>query len=105
MEPQDRPALSERQKKTLRGLGHALHPIVRVGDKGLSEAVLNELELALEHHELLKVAVRSGDRHERDALISELCTRTGAQLVQRIGHIALVFRRNIEAPKVVLGSR
>ena len=98
-------ALTERQRKTLRGLGHKLHPIVRIGDKGLTDAVLSELEQALCHHELLKVSIRAGDRDARNALIDALCSSTGATLVQRIGNVALVFRRNPEAPRVVLGSR
>ncbi len=99
------PKLTERQRKTLRGLGHKLHPIVRIGDKGLTDAVVAELETALAHHELVKVGVRSGDRGERDDVIDALCQRTGAALVQRIGNVALLFRRNPEAPRVVLGSR
>ena len=99
------PTLTERQRKTLRGLGHKLHPIVRIGDRGLTEAVLNELEQALAHHELLKVSIRAGDRDTRDELIEAMCSHTGATLVQRIGNVALVFRRNPDAPKVVLGSR
>ena len=98
-------ALTERQRKTLRGLGHKLHPIVRIGDKGLTAPVIAELEQALTHHELIKVSVRAGDRDARSALISNLCNNSGATLVQRIGNVALVFRRNPEAPRVVLGSR
>lgn len=98
-------ALTERQRKTLRGLGHQLHPIVRIGDKGLTAAVAAELEQALTHHELIKVSVRAGDREARSALISDLCNNSGATLVQRIGNVALVFRRNPETPRVVLGSR
>lgn len=99
------PRLTERQRRTLRGLGHKLHPVVRIGDKGLSETVLAELEQALAYHELIKVSVRAGDRDSRREIIEGLCQRTGAALVQRIGNVALVFRRNPEAPKVVLGSR
>lgn len=97
--------LTERQRRTLRGLGHKLHPVVRIGDKGLSEAVIAELEQALAYHELIKVSVRAGDRDSRREIIDSLCERTGAVLVQRIGNVALVFRRNPESPRVVLGSR
>ena len=97
--------LTERQRRTLRGLGHKLNPVVRIGDKGLSETVVAELEQALTFHELIKVSVRAGDRDVRRQIIESLCERTGAVLVQRIGNVALVFRRNPEAPKVVLGSR
>ncbi|MEM7611915.1 MAG: YhbY family RNA-binding protein [Pseudomonadota bacterium] len=98
-------SLTERQRKTLRGLGHKLHPIVMIADKGLSAGVNAELESALDHHELIKVSVRAGEREERDALIKSLCDNNDAELVQRIGNTALIFRRNPDAPKVVLGSR
>ncbi|MEO0576330.1 MAG: YhbY family RNA-binding protein [Pseudomonadota bacterium] len=97
--------LSENQRKTLRGLGHKLKPTVMVADKGLSDTVMHELESALTFHELIKVSVRAGDRDVRDALIADICSRTGAELAQRIGNIALIFRRNADAPKIVLGSR
>ncbi|MEM8817551.1 MAG: ribosome assembly RNA-binding protein YhbY [Pseudomonadota bacterium] len=94
--------LSEHQKKHLRGLGHQLKPVVMVGDAGLSESLLAEYESTLDHHELIKVKVRIGDRAARDSLIAELCERGNAELVQRIGNTALVFRANPEQSKVLL---
>lgn len=94
--------LSESQKKHLRGLGHALKPVVTVGDAGLSDAVLNEFDSTIAHHELIKVKVRAGDRDERDAIIADLCKRGRAELVTRIGNVALVYRRNKEKPRVAL---
>ncbi len=98
--------LTESQKKHLRGLGHRLKPVVTVGDSGLSEAVLDEFDVQVSHHELVKVRVRAGDRGERDRLIGELCSRGGAELVIRIGNVALLYRPNPEKPRVPLpGSR
>ncbi|MEL7311525.1 MAG: YhbY family RNA-binding protein [Pseudomonadota bacterium] len=97
--------ISEKQKKTLRGLGHKLKPVVIVADAGLTENVRNEIEQALNFHELIKISIRSGDRVTRDGLIDTICKDFQAQLVQRIGNIGLFFRRNTERPKVVLGSR
>lgn len=94
--------LSESQKKHLRRLGHDLKPVVMVGDRGLTGGLLDELEKSLAHHELIKVRVRAADRSARDALITELCSRAGAELVQRIGNMALVYRRNDDEPKVML---
>ena len=94
--------LSETQKKFLRGLGHQLKPVIMVGDAGLSDAVLKEFRSTLEHHELIKVRVRAGDRETRDNIISELCKRGSAELVTRIGNVALVFRRNEEDPQIPL---
>jgi len=87
--------LSEHQKKYLRGLGHQLKPLVMVGDAGLSESVMAEYESTLDHHELIKVRVRVGDRDARNAIIEKLCTESSAILIQRIGNVALLFRQNL----------
>lgn len=95
-------ALSERQKKHLRRLGHALHPIVRVGQKGLTAGVTEELRLALDHHELVKLSARVGDREERDALLAELARSTGSEFVYRIGNVGLFYKKNRKLPKILL---
>ncbi len=89
-------SLSEAQKKYLRGRGHALKPLIMVGESGLSDALLAEYESTLDHHELIKVRVRVGDREVRDAMIEKLCQDSRATLVQRIGNVALVYRANPE---------
>ncbi len=94
--------LKETQKKFLRGLGHQLKPVLTVGDAGLSDSVMLEFESTIAHHELIKVRIRSGDRNERDALIEDLCKRGTANLVTRIGNIALVYRKNEDQPKIPL---
>ncbi len=85
--------LTGKQKRHLRGLGHDLHPLVTVGDKGLSENLLAELDQTLEHHELIKVRVNAGDREERKLLIDQLIEKSGSELIQTIGHIALLYRK------------
>jgi RNA-binding protein len=94
--------LSESQKKFLRGLGHELKPVIMVSDAGLTDSVLNEFSSTIEHHELIKVRVRVGDRKTRDDIISELCEKGSAELVTRIGNVALVYRRNDENQKIPL---
>ena len=94
--------LSEAQKKHLRGLGHALKPLIMVGEAGLSESLLAEFESTLAHHELIKVSVRVGDRRARDSVIDELCKAGSATLVQRVGNMALLYRENPEKKKIVL---
>jgi RNA-binding protein len=94
--------LSESQKKYLRGLGHALKPLVLIGEAGLSDSVRAEFESTLSHHELIKVSVRVGDRKERNAIITELCASSGAALVQRVGNMALLYRQNPEKKKIVI---
>lgn len=94
--------ITESQKKYLRGLGHQLKPVVTVADAGLSESVLKEFNSTIDHHELIKVRIRSGDRATRDATIKELCETAKTQLVTRIGNVALIYRRNDEKPKIPL---
>jgi len=88
--------LNEQQKKFLRGLGHQRKPLIIVGDAGLTESLMAEFESTLSHHELIKVRVRVGDRDARDAIITQLCERSGAVLVQRIGNVALLYRPNLK---------
>ena len=97
--------LSEAQKKYLRGLGHGLKPVIMIGDAGLTDAVRTEFGSALDHHELIKVSVRVGDRDARDEIIASLCDESGAELVQRIGNVALLYRENEERKKIRLPSR
>jgi RNA-binding protein len=87
--------LSESQKKYLRGLGHPLRPVIIVGDSGLSESLLAEYESTLNHHELIKIRVRVGDRAARDEIIEKLCSESSANLIQRIGNVALLYRPNL----------
>lgn len=95
--------ITERQRKILRGLGHSLKPVIFVGQAGVSPAVLKELEQSLAHHELLKVNIRGADRADRDHTIGALVTSTGAQLIQRVGNMALLYRRHPEHPKIDIG--
>lgn len=73
-----------------------------VGDSGLSESVLAEFDSTISHHELIKVRVRAADRADRNAMIDELCRRGSAELVQRIGNVALIYRQNREQPTIRL---
>lgn len=94
--------LTEKQKKHLRKLGHTLEPVLLTGGAGLTPGLLAELDSTLSHHELLKVRVRAADRARRDEMIAALCEASGAELVQRIGHVALLWRPNPEQRKVQL---
>jgi RNA-binding protein len=94
--------LTETQKKFLRGLGHQLKPVIMIGEAGLSDSVFNEFCSTIEHHELIKVRVRAGDRKTRDSIIDELCKKGSAELVTRIGNVALLYRRNEEKPRIPL---
>lgn len=95
-------SLNNAQRRYLRGLCHALKPVIHVGQKGLSDALLAELDAALTHHELVKVKVFAEERDARDALGEDLAARSGAEVVQKVGHVVCLFRRNPEKPRVAL---
>jgi RNA-binding protein len=96
-------ALSEPEKRYLRGLAHARKPVVTVGQAGFTQAVLAELQGALDHHELLKVRVSLGERGLRDAVIADILAQSGAELVQRIGNVAVLYRANpLKKPPLAL---
>ncbi|MDD3517586.1 MAG: ribosome assembly RNA-binding protein YhbY [Chromatiales bacterium] len=94
--------LNERQRKHLRTLAHPRKPVVIIGRHGLTDNVLVEIHAALDHHELVKVRVGVGDRELRDEAIGRILDATGAELVQRIGFIATLFRRNPAKPVIEL---
>jgi RNA-binding protein len=94
--------LSERQRKYLRGLGHALNPVLLVGSAGMSPSVIAEAKRALHDHELIKVKFRGAERQARDAGLAELATATESLLVHKIGHTALYYKRRIDRPGIVI---
>ncbi len=96
------PGLTNSQIRFLRGQAHDLKAMLQVGGKGITDALASEVDAALEHHELIKIKVVAGDRELRDQMIEELATRTGAALVQRIGHVAVYYRPSTEQRHIVL---
>jgi RNA-binding protein len=94
--------LSEKQKKYLRRLAHPLHPLVMLGNSGLTDGVLRELDRALADHELVKVSVRVGDRVARNAALASLSERSSSELVQRVGHVGVLYRQNRQSAKIII---
>ena len=94
--------LSDKQKKYLRSLAHDLKPVVHIGSAGVTPGMLTELDLNLEHHELLKIKLRVGDRATRDAAIDKVIERSAAALISRIGNVAVLYRRRKDKPAIVL---
>jgi RNA-binding protein len=90
--------LTETQKKRLRTRAHDLNPVVMVGQHGLKPTILEEIEIALSHHQLIKIKLSVGDRDLRDEMIAEILQHSQAQQIQRIGNIAVLYRRNPERP-------
>jgi RNA-binding protein len=96
------PRLSERQRRHLRGLAHALRPVIRMGNAGLTAAVSAETARALDDHELIKVKAAGGDREARDALFVALASSTGSALVHRIGNVAVLYRPRAALPRILI---
>lgn len=92
-------ALSNEQKKHFKSIGHHLKPVLIVAENGLTEGVLAELERALNDHELIKVQLRLNERDDRRALIEELTAAGRCELVQVIGKMALIYRKNTKPNK------
>jgi putative YhbY family RNA-binding protein len=92
------PPLSSSERSTLRARAHRLDPVVMISANGTSPAVLAEIDRSLAHHELIKIRVMDAERDERDALMATICERTGAQPVQHIGKILVVYRHNPNPP-------
>ena len=95
--------LSTALKKQYRSLGHKLNPIVTVAGNGLSEGVQDELNRALEDHELIKIKLAVLDRDLRKQLVQEICTSCRCESIQEIGKVALLFRE-AKKPNVRLSN-
>jgi RNA-binding protein len=94
--------LTNNQKKYLRSLAHDLKPIVMVGQQGLSNAVLAELESTMTKHELLKIKVRANDRDEKQQIVDKILNFSKAVLVQVIGGVLIIYRPFDENPSIIL---
>ncbi len=94
--------INNAQKKFLRQSAHHLKPVVWAGQQGITKALIKEIEEVLERHELIKVKCRLGEREERDDGIKKICEDTGAELVQRIGNIVTLYKKNSEKPVIKL---
>ena len=89
-------SLTSKQIRNLRAEAHRLKlkPVVMIGQNGLSENVINELEQGLAHHELLKVRIPAADKSAKQELVTTICERLQATEVQAIGHVIVLFRKN-----------
>jgi RNA-binding protein len=81
-------------KKFLKAKAHALRPVVITGHNGITPPVLNEIILALDHHELIKVRINAADREERQVMVVGILEQTGAELIQAVGHVIVLYRKN-----------
>ncbi|TNF69964.1 MAG: ribosome assembly RNA-binding protein YhbY [Gammaproteobacteria bacterium] len=90
--------LTPKQRQELKAKAHHLDAIIWIGDKGLTENVLLEIDQALEHHELIKVKI-AAERDDRKLIATEITGKLHCQLVQQIGRIVVLYRKRKEKKK------
>lgn len=93
--------LTGKQKRHLRALGHKLKPLIQIGKKEVEEALIAEVNVSLDHHELIKVKLLEScmlDKHEASELLSEACQ---ADVAQILGKTFLLYRA-ANPPVIVL---
>lgn len=83
-------------KQSLKSQAHHLNPVVIIGAKGLTSAVIDETNIALDAHELIKVKINATDKEERIEIATALCDSLNAQCIQIIGSIAILYREKEE---------
>ncbi|WP_188690152.1 ribosome assembly RNA-binding protein YhbY [Silvimonas amylolytica] len=97
--------LTADQRRHLRGLAHHLNPVVMIGNNGLTDAVIREIAVNLDAHELIKIRVLGDDREARIQYLEKICAELGAQPVQHLGKLLIIYRQGdaersrIELPK------
>lgn len=92
--------LNSKQISHLRALSHNLNAVVMIGNSGLTEKVLNEIEVSLKAHELIKIKVHGDDRALRSKMLEKICEKTGAVAVHHIGKQLVVYRQ-ADKPKIL----
>ncbi len=97
--------LSKHQVKYLVSLTHNLKPVIMVGQNGVTKNLLTELEIAVNHHELVKIKIAGDDKDSREAIISQLLKSASAEKVKAIGKTLTLFRRNTKNPKIELPKK
>lgn len=97
-------ALTGKQKRKLRALGHHLSPVVLVGGNGVTDGVVSATDQALHDHELIKVKFADEDRDSRAEAIESLAGQTGAEVAQVLGRTALLFKKRKKKSKINLDA-
>jgi len=98
-------AMTPSRRSELRAQAHKLDPVVIIGDKGLTEEVVAEIDRSLKAHELIKVRAATDDRDARELWMEKICERLDAEAIQQIGKILVVYRQNFDKPREGTGPR
>ena len=94
--------LTNNQKKYLRSMAHDLKPFVMIGQHGLSESVIAEIDSTMLKHELIKIKLRVEDRDEKQKIIEKILTFSHAEIVQVIGGVLVIYRPFEDNPDIIL---
>ena len=89
--------MTPKERQALKAQAHRLEPVVTIGGKGVTDAVVKEIDFALKAHELLKIRAAAMDRHERAEAFSAICERTRADPVQHVGKVFVIYRKKPDA--------
>jgi len=92
--------LNSKQISYLKGLSHSLNPVVHIGHKGLTDSVVNEIEVSIKAHELIKIKLQEKDKSKRKLLLDEICKKINAQAINLIGLQIVIFKAS-EPPKIL----
>jgi len=98
-------SLSKSQLKHLVALTHNLKPVIMVGQNGVTENIIKELEIALDFHELVKIKIAGEDKESRAEMIKQLSSAVDTETVQKIGKTLTLYRRNKQKPKIELPNK
>ncbi|PID49748.1 MAG: ribosome assembly RNA-binding protein YhbY [Proteobacteria bacterium] len=97
--------LSDSQKKHLKGLAHDLNPVVMIGQHGLKPSIMEAIDQALEHHQLIKIRISADNRDLRDEWLAKILEHVSeASVIQKIGHIVVLYQRNPKKPDMTRHS-
>jgi RNA-binding protein len=96
--------LNKKQIQYLKGVAHSLKPIVLLGNNGLTEAVVAEIDFALNHHELIKVKIPTDNKETKELIVEAICRETNSTKIQVIGKTLIIYRQSeehkIRIPKI-----
>ena len=94
--------LTGKQKRFLRGEAHHLNAILQVGKAGVSENLIEQVGLALEAHELVKISILQNCEQDRHEVAEQLASGTGADLVQVLGKTVVLYRPSKNNRRIIL---
>ncbi len=97
-------SMTGKDRRYLRGLAHELAPVVIVGQRGISDAVVRQVDGALTDHELIKVRISGESPDDRDTAAQRLVERTGCEVAGSIGRVLILYRPHPETPRIALPS-